>query len=411
LAKSSIFETRAYLYKTAAIRMFKTPESNYPSYFEKSKFSVTWSIFVFLVFVFSGLCISHGLTADPSILSSSFALLFSIIALIILVKTREYKLVALTAAISGTIICQYSMFIIDDSERVSDLMWILLVTFYIFYTLGSKWGGIILTTNLTGLLIKVTLFTESIQQLGIDHHIKTIVNVAISTVAVGFIIHKLISSSERNNRELNSLNIQLENKNEEKSVLLKEIHHRVKNNLQVVSSLLRLQANELTDETAKDQFSEAISRISSMALIHEKMYQKEDLANLDLKAYLDSLIIDLMSTYSANGEINVTIDSNLEHMEIKNLVPVALIFNELITNSLKHAFTNTKQGEINISILTKGLDVLISYRDNGNWIKPVSDNSFGMTLIETFTEQLDGEYTINLEKGTEYKFCFSTPRK
>ena len=391
--------------------MFKTPESNYPSYFEKSKFSVTWSICIFLVFVFSGLCISHGLTEDPSILSSSFALLFSIIALTILVKTREYKLVALAAAISGTIICQYMMFIIDDSERISDLMWILLITFYIFYTLGSKWGGIILTTNLTGLLIKVTLFTESIQQLGIDHHIKTIVNVAISTAVVGFIIHKLISSSERNNRELNSLNIQLASQNEEKTLLLKEIHHRVKNNLQVVSSLLRLQASELTDHHTKDQFNEAISRISSMALIHEKMYQKEDLANLDLKVYLDSLIIDLMNTYSATGEINVTIDSNLQHMEIKNLVPVALIFNELITNSLKHAFTNTKQGEINISILTKGLDVLISYRDNGNWIKPVSDNSFGMTLIETFTEQLDGEYTINLEKGTEYKFCFSTPRK
>ena len=118
-----------------------------------------------------------------------------------------------------------------------------------------------------------------------------------------------------------------------------------------------------------------------------------------------------MITYSANQEINVAINSNLEHMEIKNLVPVALIFNELITNTLKHAFTNTKQGEINISILTKGLDVLISYRDNGNWVKPVSDNSFGMILIETFTEQLDGEYTINHEKGTEYKFCFSTPRK
>lgn len=391
--------------------MFKTPESIYSGYFEKSKFAVTWSVFVFLVFVFSGLSISHGLTEDPSILSSSFALLFSIIALIILVKTRKYKLVALTAAISGTIISQYSMFIIDDSERVSDLMWILLLTFYIFYTLGSKWGGIILITNLTGLLIKVTLFTESIQQLGIDHHIKTIVNVAISTVAVAYIINKLISSSERNNRELNSLNVQLSSQNEEKTLLLKEIHHRVKNNLQVVSSLLRLQSNELTDEATKEQFSEAISRISSMALIHEKMYQKENLANLDLKVYLDSLISDLMITYSANQEINVAINSNLEHMEIKNLVPVALIFNELITNTLKHAFTNTKQGEINISILTKGLDVLISYRDNGNWVKPVSDNSFGMILIETFTEQLDGEYTINHEKGTEYKFCFSTPRK
>lgn len=391
--------------------MFKTPESNYPSYFEKSKFSVTWSIFVFLVFVFSGLCISHGLTADPSILSSSFALLFSIIALIILVKTREYKIVALVAAISGTIICQYMMFIIDDSERISDLMWILLVTFYIFYTLGSKWGGIILTTNLTGLLLKVTLFTESIQQLGIEHHIKTIVNVAISTVAIGFIIHKIISSSEQNNRELNSLNIQLANQNKEKTVLLKEIHHRVKNNLQVVSSLLRLQASELTDPHTKAQFNDAVARISSMALIHEKMYQKEDLANLDLKVYLDSLIKDLMNSYSKTEGIIVAIDSNLQYMKIKNLVPIALIFNELITNSLKHAFTNTKQGEINISILTKGQDVLISYRDNGNWIKPVSDNSFGMTLIDTFTEQLDGEYTINLEKGTEYKFCFSTPRK
>jgi len=393
------------------INIVKPPISKYSNGYENSKFSVTWSIFIFLVVVFSGLTTFHLLSSDPNITTSAFALFFSVLSLFFLYKTRKYNIVAIIATISGSIICHYAMFVIDDSERISDLMWLILITFYAFFTLGSTWGGIFLILNLSGMLLKVTMFPVSAPEPSSWQHMNTIINISISTLAVGFIIHKLIKSSESSNKELKDLNDKLAIQNDEKTALLKEIHHRVKNNLQVVSSLLRLQASELTDIHTKDQFNEAVSRISSMALIHEKMYQKEDLANLDLKVYLDSLIEELMMTYSTVENMNVIIDSNLEHMEIKNLVPIALIFNELITNSLKHAFIDKESGEISISIKTNEQDVLITYMDNGSWIKTDNEYSFGLTLIDTFTEQLDGKYTLNHEKGTEYQFCFSTPRK
>lgn len=393
-------------------KKIKPPISKFSDNIDIAKFNVTWNIFVFLIVVFSGLSIYHLLSSDPNVFTSIGALVFSTFSILLLSNTRKYKASAIIAIVAGAIICQFTMFIIDDSERISDLMWMMLVSFYAFYILGAKWGTLVLTTSLAGLLIKVTLFTENIQQLSSDHHVDTIANVSISTISVVFIIYKLIKSSEVSNAEMKLLNKKLAAQNEEKTVLLKEIHHRVKNNLQVVSSLLRLQANELNDNQTKEQFQEAISRIGSMALIHEKMYQKEELAKLDFRAYLDSLVDDLIRSYANKVEITTTVHSELFQIEIKNVVPIALIFNELITNSLKHAFNDMQKGKIDISITTQGKDVLISYKDNGKWVKSEEEEqSFGIILIDTFTEQLDGKYELNTSNGTEYLFRFSTPRK
>jgi len=195
--------------------------------------------------------------------------------------------------------------------------------------------------------------------------------------------------------------------NEEKTVMLKEIHHRVKNNLQVVTSLLRLQANEIEDQKTRFHLTDSVNRVSAMAMIHEKMYQSENLTKIDLKVYLKSLIDDLITSYANKVKINITIESDLNRVEPKSLVPLALIFNELVSNSIKHAFKGRSKGAIVIRTI-KNLDgsIQINYHDDGEWIGPQKEGSFGLEMIETFTEQLDGKMERKIENGTSYMFSF-----
>ena len=195
--------------------------------------------------------------------------------------------------------------------------------------------------------------------------------------------------------------------NEEKTVMMKEIHHRVKNNLQVVMSILRLQSNEVDDEKTRYHLTDSVQRISAMAMIHEKMYQSESLSKIDLKVYLKSLVDDLIRSYANKTTIKVQIESDLDRIEPKSIVPVALIFNELVSNSIKHAFGKKAEGKISIEV-RKNPDGKISldYRDDGIWNNPEKSSCFGLEMIEIFNEQLDGKLTRNIDNGTHYHFTF-----
>jgi two-component sensor histidine kinase len=196
----------------------------------------------------------------------------------------------------------------------------------------------------------------------------------------------------------------VEEQNQEKTVLLQEIHHRVKNNLQVVISLLRIQSNELKKPDVKQSFDEAISRIMAMSLIHKKMYEKESLVNIDIVDYLKTLVEDLISTNATNKDVVYKVKADIERIGSKTIVPLALIINELVTNSLKHAFD--EGGKIKLEINHKDQEFFeMIYCDNGKWKEKSKDSSFGLQLIEVFTEQLDGSFErIVNEKGTYYIF-------
>lgn len=192
-------------------------------------------------------------------------------------------------------------------------------------------------------------------------------------------------------------------KSEERKILLQEIHHRVKNNLQVIISLLRLQKSD-ADEILSEKLNESITRISSIALVHEKVYNTENLANIKLKDYVESLANDIITSFSYENKPTLTVNSSVENIDLKPLVPLALIFNELITNSLKHGLKNIKNGCIEINISDKGNQLHLTYHDNGVWIENKEKSNFGLSLIETFTEQLDGSYTRKTDNGTTYTF-------
>jgi two-component sensor histidine kinase len=190
--------------------------------------------------------------------------------------------------------------------------------------------------------------------------------------------------------------------------MLKEIHHRVKNNLQIVTSLLRLQSGESDDEKITREFSEAIDRISAIAKIHDKMYNNESLNRIDLSEYLQDLIKDLLDSYTSQQNVDMEINTNIDSFPPEYLVPLALIFNELVTNSIKHAFKDCDNCKITVSaFVNPDNEVAISYSDSGKWVVPEDNSkSIGLELIDSFVDQLDGRYQLDVHGGTKYTIEF-----
>lgn len=198
----------------------------------------------------------------------------------------------------------------------------------------------------------------------------------------------------------------------EKEVLLKEIHHRVKNNLQVISSLLKLQCASIKDQQTLAIFRESQNRIESMALIHEQLYQSKDLSCIDFDKYIYNLVVNLFCAYEVStNNINFEINVSKVFLDINAAIPCGLIVNELIANSLKYAFPNNNKGEININFTASGNNFVLIVKDDGIGFPKDLDfldtQTLGLQLVVALTEQLEGKIEINKEGGTEFKIAFS----
>ena len=197
---------------------------------------------------------------------------------------------------------------------------------------------------------------------------------------------------------------------EEKSILLKEVHHRVKNNLQIISSLLSLQSNYFTDEVSRDMFRESQNRIKTLALVHEKLYNSSDVQYVNLKEYIIS-IVDLLS-YSFDKEyINVEFDlDDFRKFDIDIAIPCGLIVNEIISNAYKYAFYGKKSGIINISLSRLDGICKLIIEDNGVGLPEGFDvlesNTLGLELINSLVVQVEGSFNISSETGTKYYIEF-----
>ncbi|MBN1348477.1 GAF domain-containing protein [candidate division KSB1 bacterium] len=198
----------------------------------------------------------------------------------------------------------------------------------------------------------------------------------------------------------------------EKEVLLKEIHHRVKNNLQIISSLLNLQSNYIKDDATRGMFQESQNRVKSMALIHERLYQSEDLAQIDFENYVNSLTAYLLSSYRRQ---DTTVLLNLEiqdvFLDIHSAIPCGLIINELITNSLEHAFPKGGTGEISLSFqVTDPHRFMLKIADNGVGFPDGFDfrnaETLGLQLVVTLVDQLDGTIELDQTQGTAFIIIF-----
>ena len=199
---------------------------------------------------------------------------------------------------------------------------------------------------------------------------------------------------------------------EEKEMLLKEIHHRVKNNLMIISSLLNLQSRYIKDQDSKDIFKESQHRAESMAIIHEKLYQSNNFKRINFKDYIDSLSKSLLNTYvTDSNNIKLEIDAAPIFLNINTAIPLGLTVNELITNSLKHAFPDGNSGTINLNIHQKDDHYELIIKDDGIGF-PVdldyeNSESLGLMIVNSLVNQIDANISLLNDNGAEFKICFN----
>ena len=193
----------------------------------------------------------------------------------------------------------------------------------------------------------------------------------------------------------------------EKEVMLKEIHHRVKNNLQIISSLLELQAFQIRDDATRYVLLDSQSRVKSMALVHEKIYQSEDLSSINYKEYIDQLAEYLFATHE-QPNVTYSIESDNVNMPIDSAIPAGIIINELITNCLKHAFPDGRKGTVHIKLKNQEDGVLLVVEDNGVGMQQefelMKSTSLGLELVNALTQQLNARVQVDSKNGTKFSF-------
>jgi PAS domain S-box-containing protein len=194
---------------------------------------------------------------------------------------------------------------------------------------------------------------------------------------------------------------------QEKEVLIREVHHRVKNNLQIIISLLFLQSKKSSDTGLQDAFIDCQTRVKSMALVHEKLYRSADLSSIDLGGYLNNLVSNLMVSYGIDTHrIKTTIDVSTAPLTVNTAIPLGLIMNELVSNVLKYAFPDGRTGELTITSWQDDRALKISVRDNGcgipadfDWKHP---QTLGLHLVIMLTRQLKGTVDLSRDNGTTF---------
>ncbi len=264
--------------------------------------------------------------------------------------------------------------------------------------------------------------------LQVDQIKQAVLRVTVGTLAglfmvlLGFIIVADTGANRSRRRELALVQDQLAERQlaerqltsslEEKGVLLKEIHHRVKNNMQLISSLLSLQSGYITDEATLLAMRDSKDRIKAMALVHEKLYGSEDLAMVDFDGYAESLVSGLFRSYGAETtEITTRLEIQKLAVDVDTAVSCGLIINELVSNALKYAFAPQKGGEILIELCQENSDHLIlKVEDNGVGFPAEVDfretDSLGLQLVCMMVEQLEGEIELDSSNGSRFQIIF-----
>ncbi|MCO5268417.1 MAG: sensor histidine kinase [Brumimicrobium sp.] len=402
------------------MKHIKEVKLNFSEYQELAKFNfvmrilIMCSAIIFILSIFSYIIDSQFF---EFYLGGFFVLLMAMILLRIYGRRRRamYKYILGALFIAIMVLLTFSIFTVKGTTHFMESFWMLIIIIASFFILGNFWGFLYAISSLIVYSIYYLFFFKDNLDINLLLNIDTIIRNAIEYSTALLIVAYVMFEYGRLNKyaliyaekaleELKSEKITVENQNIEKTFLLQEIHHRVKNNLQIIVSLLRLQSNDLETEEARNSYQDTINRIMSMSLIHQKLYEKESFIQIDLVDYINSLIETLISTYSTDKKVTFQVESELHSVQLNRIPSLGLIINELVTNSLKHAFTT--DGHIFIKI-NKGKEQVfyLNYSDNGTWKEAPRNNSFGIKLIDIFTEQLDGEYKRESnENGTIYSF-------
>lgn len=244
----------------------------------------------------------------------------------------------------------------------------------------------------------------------VQNHYLLLYNILLASLLTLFVVGLIVKQLNQQHKEFTSLveqinsdRVTIKHSLEEKEVLLAEVQHRVKNNLSVILGLFNLQLDQSENEDYRNLLNEAKNRVLSIAMVHQKIYKKSDLSKINLSNYISDLVQEIVKSHTLHESIHVYEDLRSIDASVTTAVPVGLIVNEVITNSLKHAFRNNKSNCIlNVSLAILLDKLILKIQDNGIGFPINYDNqgrSIGLTLINSLSEQLDAEINFRNENG------------
>ena len=350
-----------------------------------------------LVLVFVGILVSLialVLGTYPVLIPALGNLFLALITLGIM-YTGRLKLAAVLYFITLFILLFSNLIFNYGVMHIGSPFWVMLLNILVIYIVGIRWGILFLFASAGAFIYYVNNVLPTslkiINNLPETIYYSAVYETVIALFILGYVIANILKTSRESDVLLTEQNRELRVHIDEKLVMLKEIHHRVKNNLQVIVSLMRLKMHEIEDPQMTMHYQETINRVMAMAKIHEKIYQSDEINKVDLKFYFHDLATDLVDTYQTDKIVTFNSDIRVDKMQLDLIVPMALIFNELFSNSLEHAFTNTENPQIDFCLSTLDGQLFFTYQDNGDWKANDQENSFGLELITTLAQQIDGE--------------------
>ena len=399
------------------LNIFKIPHTNLDDYHSQSMFILSYRISSLNAILFLILIGVHIRDFGKTFFVCLAVFAISAFSIWFMRKYGTHFFVAKLTVITGSFLIQLNIYNLLNPERFVDMIWIIIIVLYSFYAINKTWGIATLTINFIGIMFHQEILGnidfKSLNEYGIETIIDYYLTIFFGGVMICYLL--ILFSKTQNitnikyreaNKKLREKNKIVQQQNKEKTVMLREIHHRVKNNLQVITSLLRLQSKDIDDPEVIKQFGEATNRVIAMSLIHEKIYQTDDLSDIDISSYFETLTSELIRSYTLGIPIETNITANISAVTPDHMVPFALLLNELVSNSLKHGFANKSMGKIEIHLTEDSDNIILEYLDNGSWNLPSKEFSFGLELIDTLTEQLDGAFKRTTENGTHYLFSF-----
>lgn len=394
--------------------LFTPAFNNEVNEYDKARFSISWRLLILFIFIFAFLTFAfrHSSAVAFGIYLTVFSL--SVLSTIYVYFSKNYLAPYYIFSFSASALLTYSFIFLDNTLHYPDFFWIIAIILFAFIGLGKKWALFFILYHV-GTIFYFFMFTlnRNLSKATLvpkDQLTGIMIEMIVGLLVISYLFYIYVKFKDffeqelkTKNENLKTQNSLIELKNLENLTLLKEVHHRVKNNLQIVISLLRMQANEINEATAKGQFDEAIARIMTISTIHQKLYEQKNLSEIDLYNYINTLIEEINKLHDSKVKTTFHIDGKIRSLGLQSVVPLGLIINELITNSIKHQ-KNDQITEVHLHFRSSD-DALIdfNYSDNGTWTESAEDNKIrlGIELIEILTEQMEGSVE---RQGTTYHF-------
>lgn len=389
-------------------------------YHDKTRYKLSIRLTSVLSIIFLILAISFWQSELTDFLTMVAGFIICVFGLLFTLFTKKYLTVFYTLSIAGVLLTSFAMFTFPTATHYADFLWLFSSILLAFFGINKKVGYALMVISLISIVVFCTFYVNrNIEMVEIRTPFQqlTLALELIGAMGSGmYILYLFVEHHYFSVRLMSEANDQLQfqfdtinSTSKENETLIKEVHHRVKNNLQIITSLLRMQSKELEDETSRDHFNEAIKRVMTMSLIHQKLYQNRDLSEINLKNYIESLTNELQQ-FVQDDEMHITTNISVEQIGMKTIVPLGLLINELVSNSIKYVIPQKEYAQIFITFEESSHGYTLTYQDNGSWeeeneLSEFESTGFGTELIDILTEQMEG--TKELTKGlgnSKYEF-------